>query len=162
MRYQLLLHTGRLSALQATLTSSTTALPALLPSPVLQNTLSQLSSSPSYHLQSSTLTMPIHSRQHQLISYPTTRLHLAGQSAVLGMLGGLVGGTGVAAYLLGFGTGAGVTSTGTAVGAMMLCTLLGIRWAVGKWERAKKRWWEDWVRVGDGLGRDLEVCCFLH
>lgn len=39
----------------------------------------------------------------------------------------------------------------------MLCIMLGVRWAVGTWERAKKRWWEDWVRVGEGLGRDLEV-----
>lgn len=106
--------------------------------------------------------MPIHARQDQLINYPTTRLHLAGQSAVLGMLGGLVGGTGIAAYLLGFGSGAGIMGTSTAVGAMMLSTLLGIRWAVGKWERAKKRWWEDWLRVGEGLGRDLEVRSLLH
>jgi hypothetical protein len=132
----------------------------LLPSPVLQNTLSQLSSSPSYHLQTSTLITPIRTRQNQLISYPTTRLHLAGQNAVLRMLGGLVGGAGIVVYLLGIGSGIAATSAGTAVGVSMLCTLLGVRWAVGKWERAKKRWWADWWRVGEGLRRDLEVSFF--
>ena len=48
-------------------------------------------------------------------------------------------------------------SIGTAIGIMMLWSVLGVRWAVGKWERAKKRWWEDWYRVVEGLGRDLEV-----
>jgi hypothetical protein len=76
------------------------------------------------------------------------------------MLGGLVLGAGIAAYLLGLGSGVAVTSAGTAVGISTLCMLLGIRWAVGKWERAKKRWWEDWSRVGEGLGRDLEVSSF--
>jgi hypothetical protein len=94
------------------------------------------------------------------VNYPTTRLHLAAQNAVLGMLGGVVGGAGISAYLLGVGSGIGIVSvseTGTAVGAFMLCTLLGIRWAVAKWEKAKKGWWADWSRVGEGLRRDLEV-----
>jgi hypothetical protein len=157
---QLILHIGRLSMLQNELTSSAKQLPMLLPSPVLQNDLSQLSSSPSYHLQTSTLITPLQTRQSQLISYPTTRLHLAGQNAVFGMLGGVVGGAGVAAYLINAGSGiamVGASEAGTAVGALMLCTLLGVRWAVGRWEKAKRRWWEDWSRVGEGLGRDLEV-----
>ena len=81
---------------------------------------------------------------------------------MLGMLGGLVGGGSIAAYLLGFGNGVGMAGgvgMSTAMGAMAFCALLGIRWAAGKWERAKKRWWEDWSRVGEGLGRDLEVRC---
>jgi hypothetical protein len=32
-----------------------------------------------------------------------------------------------------------------------------MRWAVGKWERTKKRWWEDWERLSQGLERDLKV-----
>ena len=52
-------------------------------------------------------------------------------------------------------------SAGTAVGVFMLCTVLGVRWAVGKWERAKRRWWEDWSRVVEGLERDLEVRSFV-
>ena len=135
-------------------------LPALLHSPVLQNTLSQLTSSPSYPLQTSTLITPLQTRQNQLISYPTTRLHLAGQSSLLGILGGVVGGSGTAAYLLGVGSSVGMadaSAPGTTIGVLMLCVLLGLRWAVGRWERAKTQWWEDWARVGEGLGRDLEV-----
>lgn len=81
------------------------------------------------------------------------------------MLGGLLSGAGSAAYVMNLGSGIGLPfvegSVGTAIGAFMLCTVLGVRWAVGKWERAKKRWWEDWSRVGEGLGRDLEVSLFI-
>jgi len=76
------------------------------------------------------------------------------------MLGEAVGSTGVAAYLINAGSGItmiGASEAGTAVGALMLCTLLGVRWAIGRWEKAKRRWWEDWSRVGEGLGRDSEV-----
>ncbi|GLB37659.1 hypothetical protein LshimejAT787_0407100 [Lyophyllum shimeji] len=44
---------------------------------------------------------------------------------------------------------------GTAVGVGLLTAALSVRWAVGKWERSKRRWWQDWNRVGEGLGRDL-------
>jgi hypothetical protein len=50
----------------------------------------------------------------------------------------------------------------TAVAVGMLGALLSVRWAVGKWEKAKKRWLEDWRRVGDGLGRDLKVSPDCH
>lgn len=46
---------------------------------------------------------------------------------------------------------------GTAIGVGILGSLLGVRWGVGKWEKAKKVWWDDWRRVGDGLDRDLKV-----
>lgn len=158
---QLIFKTGRLSALQTSLTSAASLLPTQLPSPLLQNTLSQLSSSPSYPLHTSTLIAPLQTRQEQLISFPTTRLHIAAQNAVLRMLGGTVGGAGAAAYIFFEGAaGIGLSGGGSAAGAMMLCTLLGVRWAVGKWERAKRRWWADWKRVGEGLGRDLKVCFF--
>lgn len=159
-RIKLIFHTGRLSALQDDLTSSAILLPTLVPSPLLQNTLSQLTSSPSYYLRTSTLTAPLQTRQDQLMNYPTIRLHLAAQNAVLGILGGIIGGGGAAAYVLGLGSGAsiaGSSGVGTATGILLLSTLFGVRWAVGKWERAKKRWWEDWSRVGQGLERDLEV-----
>ncbi|TFK23943.1 hypothetical protein FA15DRAFT_670029 [Coprinopsis marcescibilis] len=42
-----------------------------------------------------------------------------------------------------------------AVGA--LSAVASIRWAVGQWEKGKKKWWEDWHRVGEGLDRDLRV-----
>ena len=55
--------------------------------------------------------------------------------------------------------GAGM-ETETAAGVGMPSAALGVRWAVGKWERAKRRWWKDWDRVGEGLERDLRVCRF--
>lgn len=51
--------------------------------------------------------------------------------------------------------GMGVES---AMGAGMLTALAGLRWAVGGWEKAKRKWWKDWDRVGEGLERDLKVC----
>lgn len=44
----------------------------------------------------------------------------------------------------------------TAAGIGVLGAVLSARWAVGRWERAKRRWWADWERVGQGLRRDLE------
>lgn len=80
------------------------------------------------------------------------------------MGGGVVTGAGIGwAGWLGMLTGGhdvlGLVSLdpGTAIGVGMLCSVLGVRWAVGKWERAKKMWWDDWRRVGEGLGRDLKV-----
>jgi hypothetical protein len=46
---------------------------------------------------------------------------------------------------------------GTSLGMGMLGTLFVVRWAVGRWEKAKVRWWEDWARVSAGLQRDLRV-----
>ncbi|EEB91451.1 hypothetical protein MPER_10184 [Moniliophthora perniciosa FA553] len=43
----------------------------------------------------------------------------------------------------------------TALGLALLTAVAGVRWGQGKWEKAKKRWWEDWDRVGDGLERDV-------
>lgn len=74
------------------------------------------------------------------------------------MLGGTLGGAGGAAYVFyGGAAGVGLSGAGSAAGVMLLSTLVGLRWGVGKWERAKRKWWADWWRVGDGLGRDLEV-----
>lgn len=45
----------------------------------------------------------------------------------------------------------------TAVGTGMMISALGVWWMVGRWEKAKKRWWRDWDRVGEGLERDVKV-----
>ena len=167
---QLILHTGRLSALQKALTSSTfTVLSSHstppFNSPLLYNTVLQLCSSPSYPLTPQTLTSPLHTRRAQIIQYPTTRLHLAGQKVVLGMSSWLLTGVGVSwAGSVGWlaGTGEGVLGfvgmdAGTAIGVGVLGALASVRWAVGRWESAKRRWWEDWTRLGEALGRDLTV-----
>jgi hypothetical protein len=66
------------------------------------------------------------------------------------MLGGVVGGAGVAAYSINAGNGIamiGASEAGTSVGALMLCTLLGVRWQLADGRRRK----------GDGgkIGREL-------
>ena len=45
----------------------------------------------------------------------------------------------------------------TAAAAGLFAAAAGVRWAVGGWERARRRWWRDWNRVGEGLERDLKV-----
>lgn len=45
----------------------------------------------------------------------------------------------------------------TVVGAGVLAGVVGVRLSVGRWEKAKRGFWADWERVGNGLGRDLTV-----
>ena len=45
----------------------------------------------------------------------------------------------------------------TIVGAGVLAGVIGLRWSVGRWEKAKRNFWADWERVGKGLTRDLTV-----
>ena len=166
---QLILHTGRLSTLQQSMTDSAFTLLSThqnVPSAVLRNNLLQLTGLPKYPLTPESLTQPLSRRRDQILQYPTMRLHIAGQRAVLMMSGGVATGVGISwagwlGWLLGNGEGllgfVGMDA-GTAVGVGMLSAVAGIRWAVGKWEKSKKRWWQDWSRVGEGLDRDLKVC----
>ena len=45
----------------------------------------------------------------------------------------------------------------TGIGVGLLGVVGSLRWAVGRWEKEKKRWWGDWERIGKGLERDLKV-----
>lgn len=72
----------------------------------------------------------------------------------LGWVGWIGWLTGSGEGLLGLVTVDGTTT----IGLGMLIAVAGVRWGVGKWERAKKIWWGDWHRVGEGLERDLSVC----
>ncbi|KAH7916562.1 hypothetical protein BJ138DRAFT_1139337 [Hygrophoropsis aurantiaca] len=165
---QLILQTGRLSKEQQRLSRSTFAFlsnlsesspNSTLSSPLLVNQLQQLISSPTYALTPISLTQPIHFRRAQLVKYTTARLHSDAQSAVLGTFGSVIGGAGIG-WWLAFGESiAGFSGTGpeTAVGVGMLIAVGGLRWAVGKWEKAKRRWIQDLERVGDGARHDLKV-----
>lgn len=122
-------------------------------------------SSSSYPLTPDTLAGPLAIRRAQIVQYPTARLHLAGQRVVLGLGGSIVTGVGIgwAGWLQWLAGGSesvigflGV-DVGTAMGAGALVVLLGVRWGVGHWAKAKQRWWEDWHRVVNGLERDLKV-----
>ncbi|KAF9478816.1 hypothetical protein BDN70DRAFT_808062 [Pholiota conissans] len=165
---KLIIQTGKLVALQESLSQSGFALLAAHPTistAVLRNSLLQLKASPHYHLTPDSLTRPLYSRRTQIIEYPTARLHVTGQRAVLGMTGGILSSVGVGwagwlDWLLGSGEGllgfVGMDA-GTAMGVGMLGAVASIRWAIGRWEKSKKQWWKDWTRAADGLDRDLQV-----
>lgn len=162
---QLILQTGRLEFTQRELSISALSLlsAASLRSPVLENQLEQLKRSPTRVLTPNSLTQPIHDRRGQLIQHTTTKLHREAQSAVVGAFGGVLSGAGLGWWLV-FGEhilslGAG-TEMGTAIGSGALLAVGSIRWAVGKWERAKRRWSQDSARIGEGLTRDLQVCVY--
>ncbi|KAI0358684.1 hypothetical protein OH77DRAFT_1449298 [Trametes cingulata] len=164
---KLVFHAGRLAALQSSFKDSAAALCRSFPpsspyhSPVLHNTLERIVSAPSYPLAATALTSPLHARQSQL-GFPTERLHVAAQRAVITMSGSILGGFGVAwsGWASELGLAGGFINVGmsveTALGVGMLGAVLGVRWAVGRWDKAKKRWWKDWDRVGEGLERDLK------
>ena len=165
---QLILKTGKLIALQREMSASAFELLSKHPAiqtAILQNQILQLRNSPTYQLSPGSLTKPTHSRRDQMIKYPTTRLHIAGQQVILGMGGGVATGVGVGwAGWLGWllGSGEGIfgflgMDPGTAIGVSMLVAVASIRWSIGSWEKAKTRWWQDWDRVGEGLDRDLKV-----
>jgi hypothetical protein len=162
------MQTGKLIVLQENLSQSGFTLlhthPAIS-SAILQNTLLQLKASPHYQLTPDSLTKPLYSRRNQIIEFPTARLHVTGQRAVLGMYGGILSGVGVGwagwlGWLLGSGEGLlGLfgMDAGTAMGVGILGAVASVRWAVGQWEKSKKRWWQDWARAAEGLDRDLKV-----
>jgi len=119
-----------------------------------------LKRSPAVVLTPNNLTQPVHDRRSQLIQHTTTKLHREAQSAVIGAFGGVLSGAGLGWWLAFgehiFSLGAG-TEMGTAIGSGALLAVSSVRWAVGKWERAKRGWVQDSVRVGEGLTRDLQV-----
>ena len=97
-----------------------------------------------------------------LANVPVTRLHLAAQRVVFSTLGSATTSLGVLwanwvglienIHLLGLSVGGE-----TIVGAGILAGVAGLRWSVGRWEKAKRSFWADWERVGKGLARDLTV-----
>ncbi|KAI0339810.1 hypothetical protein BDW22DRAFT_1486518 [Trametopsis cervina] len=164
----LIFHTGRLASSQNGLDKAALKVatrytsPSAFHSPVLENALSQLRTSSAHPIQPNSLTAPIHQRKAQL-AYPTQMMHSTAQQVALGTGGSVLGGFGLAwaGWAEHLGAFGGLFGTGleleTAVGAGMLVTVVGIRWTVARWEKAKRRWWRDWDRVGQGLERDLRV-----
>jgi len=162
----LVFHTGGLQVIQTQLGDKTARLlrsfcpPSPLCSSVIDNNYQQLVSSPTYPLTPTALLQPLSDRREMLAKFPVTRLHLAAQRVVFSTLGsttaslgvlwghwvGLIGDVG----LLGLNFGGE-----TIVGAGILGSVAGLRWSVGRWEKAKREFWRDWERVGKGLERDL-------
>ncbi|KAI0690525.1 hypothetical protein BC835DRAFT_175068 [Cytidiella melzeri] len=168
LEVRLIYHAGRLASSQKSLAESALSLlsrytpPSSFYSPVLGNKLSQLQASSSYFLRPNSLTSPIHQRKAQL-EYPLQVLHSTAQRVALGTGSSVMGGLGLAwaGWAEHLGVLGGLVGTGmeteTAAGVGMLVAALGIRWMVGLWEKAKRRWWRNWDRVGEGLERDLKV-----
>jgi len=97
-----------------------------------------------------------------LAKFPVTQLHLAAQRVVFSTIGSATMSLGVLwANWVGLAENVGLLglnfSGETIVGAGVLAGVVGLRWSVGRWEKAKGRFWADWERVGKGLERDLTV-----
>jgi len=100
-----------------------------------------------------------------LAEFPVTRLHLAAQRVAFSTLGSATTSLGVLwanwVGLIGDISLLGLNLGGeTVVGAGILASVAGVRWSVGRWEKARRKFWADWERVGKGLGRDLTVRFF--
>jgi hypothetical protein len=152
---QLQFQSGRLSLFQSRLVSDTFAtinnLPPSFHSALLFNELERLSSQPPL-VGPTTLTYPISYRLQQL-QQTTINLHRNAQRSMV-YLSFATFGSGSSAYAAWlFDT----IEPSTALGLGSLGFILALRWFVGKWDKIKTRWWQDWVRVGGGLGSDLHV-----
>ncbi|KAL1710512.1 hypothetical protein EV121DRAFT_266458 [Schizophyllum commune] len=171
LEQHLIYHTGQLAAARADLTAQAvstieTAGPAFA-SALLRNELDALAGAPSTTLTPSVLTAPVHARRAQMTHYATPRLHRSAQRSFLLAVGGagLGTGTAIASSFASLGVAEGVLANllsagvapGTAAGAGVLLALASVRVAIGRWEKAKRRWWGDWKRVSEGLERDLST-----
>ncbi len=132
--------------------SRTATLPSTLRSPVLLNTLNQLTHAPSFALEPPALLRPL---EHRLIDRldagPTTSLARAAQVLIL-RVGGCVGVVAASGALM------FMHQVGEVLGAgMLLGAAGGFRWAIGRWDKMRKMWRADWVRVKEAAERDVEV-----
>ncbi|EIN11668.1 hypothetical protein PUNSTDRAFT_124915 [Punctularia strigosozonata HHB-11173 SS5] len=164
----LLLQTGRLSAIQEAQDRETQRRLARFKktspfhSPVLENSIAQTIKSPSHPVTTNALLEPFNHR-HAQVMWNNGRLHSEGQKVVVGSGTGLV--TGAAVTYAGWagwlssgllGSFSGLEAESASVLGVVV-TLSSFRWAVGKWEKAKSRWWEDWQRVKETLIRDIHT-----
>ncbi|KAG8981344.1 hypothetical protein FRB90_007316 [Tulasnella sp. 427] len=152
-------HSGKLSTLHETLsTASEKAVQfpnsSTFHSAILQNNLSQISrtSSP---LFSPALLAPITSRQSQILQHLVPQLQSRAERAVasfyalsFGSLGAAWASSPIVFDVLGTETAIGIAALGV-VGSLRVVLMTG-------WEKATKKWWEGWDRVGQGLGRDVK------
>ncbi|KAI9442631.1 hypothetical protein H4582DRAFT_1929692 [Lactarius indigo] len=127
-----------------------TALPPALRSCVLLNALEQRAHAPSFALEPRALFAPLDRRLARLDAGPTTVLARAAQVLLLRVAGSIGTGVGAGALLLAHGVG-------EATGAGLLVAAAGVRWAIGRWDKARKAWRADWVRVKEAAERDVQT-----
>ncbi|KAF8499617.1 hypothetical protein F5888DRAFT_1802113 [Russula emetica] len=132
--------------------SRTAALPQTLRSPVLLNALNQLTHAPSFTLEPRALLRPLeHRLLERLDMGTTTALARAAQVLIL-RIGGSVG-VGAVSGVLMF-----MQQVGEVLGAgMLLGAAVGFRWAIGRWDKMRKMWRADWIRVKEAAERDVEA-----
>ncbi|KAJ7046846.1 hypothetical protein C8F04DRAFT_1247897 [Mycena alexandri] len=164
---QLLFHAGRLEHMQKMFTERAFALLApsntrKLHSPVLHNALRQLTTAPAFPVQPTTLVQPLSARSAVVLGAPTAELHVAGQRALFGLgtsaaAGMTISWTGYLGYFMNAHSlmGSIMLEPGTAVATGMLISTIGIYWSSRKWNKARARWWEDFMRVAGGLKQDI-------
>ncbi|KAI0279483.1 hypothetical protein BGY98DRAFT_1185979 [Russula aff. rugulosa BPL654] len=132
--------------------SRTSALPQTLRSPVLLNALNQLTHTPSFTLEPRALLRPLEHRLLERLDVgPTTALARAAQVLILRVAGSV--GVGAVSGVLMF-----MQQVGEGLGAgMLLGAAAGFRWAIGRWDKIRKMWRADWVRVKEAAERDVEA-----
>ncbi|KAA1471779.1 hypothetical protein DENSPDRAFT_929821 [Dentipellis sp. KUC8613] len=168
---------SKLPVAQAQLTHFTysrlPAPPSPLASQVLRNSVDQLVAAPDYTVRPMELLAPLNRRRTMLEGVVTDTLERAAQGLIARVFGSASAGVGAggawiawqegAAWLVGSAGDAAVSATqlaeavGTGTGLGLLVAVSGIRWAVGKWERARRDWWLSWKRVADGAERDMKA-----
>jgi len=126
-------------------------MPSSLDTAVLRNTIDRAISSPDFPLSNHSLTGPLSSRLAQLSS-STGHLHFQAQKNLVAFwTSSSVGlSAGYASWMLHYADGA------TAGGVAGLIVVATLRWALSNWDKAKRRWMQNWQRTVDGLERDIE------
>ncbi|KAF8331094.1 uncharacterized protein EI90DRAFT_3058527 [Cantharellus anzutake] len=136
-----------------------------LVTPVLRNSLEQISQSISTRITPSDLTRPIEKRLTHLRSHSPrvstfhgssalTHLHRRAQNVLLQSYAFSFGGS-FAAWAVSTSSPSWPWLELHLIGA--LCVVGSMRWAAGRWEKAKAKWWGAWRRVDEGLDRDIEA-----
>ncbi|KAK7020562.1 hypothetical protein R3P38DRAFT_2712577 [Favolaschia claudopus] len=164
---ELVFHSGRLANMQRAFTARAFELLApsntgALHSPVLQNSLRQLTSAPTFPVSPTTLTTPLSKRSQMILDAPTSRLHVSAQRSLFGLIGTTAAGSiiswaGYIGYMINMDGifGSLILEPATAVATGILITVSGVHWSTSKWNKARKRWWDDFTRVAGGVKQDI-------
>jgi hypothetical protein len=127
-----------------------TAAASALRSRVLLNALEQRAHAPAFVVEPRKLLAPLERRIARLGAGPTALLARAAQVLLLRVAGSFGAGVGAGALVL-------VHGVGEAAGAGLLVAAAGVQWAIGRWDKARRAWRADWVRVQEAAERDVQV-----
>lgn len=128
-------------------------LPASFKSAVLINDISRIRQQNKSHLvHSSALSSSLAHRRSQLIDFALPTLQSRLERSVLDGLGYSALSLVSTVWL----NAASVLEGETAFSLGLFGILAAIRISVGRWEKAKSKWWADFARVSEGLKADIE------